>query len=82
MQHKDKTINNTCQKTKLIFNLNTSKDARKRHNMNYETPPKFKTSIAIHAKTMQITKIEAFQLHKKSLYLFGLQKYVVIEWYT
>jgi len=52
MQHKDQTINNTCQKTKLILNLNTSKDARKRHNMNYETPPKSKTSITIHAKTM------------------------------
>jgi len=30
-----------AKKTKLILNLNTSKDARKRHNMNYETPPKF-----------------------------------------
>jgi hypothetical protein len=25
--------------------LNTSKDARKRHNMNYETPPKFRINM-------------------------------------
>jgi hypothetical protein len=53
-------------KKKLILNFNTSKDTRKRHNMNYETPLKFKTSITIHAKTMQITKIEAFQLHNQT----------------
>jgi hypothetical protein len=67
MQHKDKITNNTCQKTKIILNLNTSKHARKRHNMNYETPPKFKTSITIHAKTMQITKLKLSNCKNKQI---------------
>jgi hypothetical protein len=37
---------------------------QEKDNMNYETPPKFKTSITIHAKTMQIIKIKALQLYK------------------
>jgi hypothetical protein len=45
MQHKDKIINNTCQKTKLILNLNTSKDERKRHNMNYEHHKSLKQAL-------------------------------------